>query len=643
MSKRKAWWASCLMIVVLAGCSGGPAATPLPVSPTQPPALEPTSTPGKAVLSTETTVPNPAGVPSPFHSPLAAILGQGVIASAAVSPDEQVLVIANSDGRVEWFKARTGEALGSLEADPGRPEIVFSPDNKKFALVMAKKASVISLESGKQVASYSTQVTPGIMQVVFAGGSDLLALRESQTYSYGGFGSVVLLSTLDGTPKELPIPNRNEIFQFSPPAASADGALVAAGLTDGRVLVWEVARLRVRVVLGGHNAPVSGVAFSPAGGVLASVATDGSVRVRDLTSGELVNEQKVAPGDVLRVSFEDAQHLLVSGPRRPTLRLDLAGGGPEELTPSFPAPSTVLYERYEAGVLRAGDEDLRLTFSPDGTRLAVVSAVVQVWDVASGKVALVIAPGEGEPARAAAFSPDGSQLLVAYADRAVRSYDAATGARLHELRPASQTGWPVYDVIYSPDGVYLAASDGLAVEIFNAQTGQSLVKIGMSGGEFPVKVAFSDDSRTLFAVLNKATLEMWNVANSRIQRRETIATSNVDGRLERGVGWRWPWLAHFSKGADGSWVEIYNLTSQKTERVAAPAESGTLAFNGSGSLLFARTEGLLCIWRSDTGGLVQCGELTTGYGSALAVSPNADLLALVFGEQVVVWDVSVIK
>jgi WD40 repeat protein len=117
-----------------------------------------------------------------------------------------------------------------------------------------------------------------------------------------------------------------------------------------------------------------------------------------------------------------------------------------------------------------------VVFSPDGTRLATGSGEyrkhssgdgdARVFDAATG--AEIWRVDHGNPVRAVAFSPDGTRLatgsgvdLLNYPyprDGRVRLFDVANGAEVSRL----DHGNPVRAVAFSPDGTQLASSDDSA-------------------------------------------------------------------------------------------------------------------------------------------------------------------------------------
>lgn len=66
-------------------------------------------------------------------------------------------------------------------------------------------------------------------------------------------------------------------------ALSPDDRWLAAGMIDGRTLIWAMAEDRPRAILRGHGARVQGVAFSPDSRTLATASWDGRARLWDLS------------------------------------------------------------------------------------------------------------------------------------------------------------------------------------------------------------------------------------------------------------------------------------------------------------------------------------------------------------------------
>ena len=96
-----------------------------------------------------------------------------------------------------------------------------------------------------------------------------------------------------------------------------------------------------------------------------------------------------------------------------------------------------------------------ITYSPDGTRLAMASSIeIWIYDAHTGEELALLTGHEGW-VLSVSFSPDGVTLASGSEDHTVRLWDAKTGAHLRTL--TGQMGW-VTSVSFSPDGSTLASA-----------------------------------------------------------------------------------------------------------------------------------------------------------------------------------------
>ena len=195
---------------------------------------------------------------------------------------------------------------------------------------------------------------------------------------------------------------------------SPDGHLLAGGDAGGNITLWEVPSGSPQRVLRGHFAMVNALAFSPDGKTLASASDDKTIRLWDVQTGGLFQLVAGHAEPVRAVEFSPDGERLASGSANParlfhgTLKFWEASTGREVSAPPL-----------QSGVSS-------LAYRPDGRALAIAHREQGLWNIE------VIDLGDGRLVRRyiahrgtvthLAYSPDGSWLVSASADRFIRCW-----------------------------------------------------------------------------------------------------------------------------------------------------------------------------------------------------------------------------
>jgi WD40 repeat protein len=159
-------------------------------------------------------------------------------------------------------------------------------------------------------------------------------------------------------------------------------------------------------------------------------------------------------------------------------------------------------------------------FSPDGRFIAATTngntPDTEIWDIASGQ--LVASPEEGTGRRqrevmSLTFSPDGTTLALAMDTGTVRFLSTSTWA---DSRPSILGVGENASIEYSPDGSLLAVASGGRVSLWDVQTGRRLGSafIGSQDNQTGI-IKFLPDGRSLLlttfepAVIFKTDIASW--------------------------------------------------------------------------------------------------------------------------------------
>jgi WD40 repeat protein/serine/threonine protein kinase len=405
-------------------------------------------------------------------------------------------------------------------------------------------------------------------------------------------------------------------------AYSADGARLASASMDGTVKVWDATTGQVLHTLRGHNGEVMGVALSPDGKRLASVGFDQMMKVWDAITGQPLQSCRCHDALVWDVSFSPDGRRLATA----------SGDGMVKVWDAATLQEVLpVLKGHNVGFVVN-----RVAFSPDGRRLASTGGdqTVKVWDAATGKEVFAL-KGHAAPVECVAFSPDGSRLASSSLDRTVKIWDAATGK---EMRTLSGHARPVYHVAFSPDGTRLASGgDDGTLKVWDAKTGQEALTLKGHALQI-IRVAFSPDGRQLASASHDRTVKIWDAMSTQEARTLSGHTAPVTSVAFNRDGTR---LA--SGGLDQT-VKIWDRGTGQLVRTLGGHAQGvlTVAFGPDGvQLASGSADRTVKLWDATTGQLLRTFLGHEADVVGVAFNPDGTRLASASHDRTVrIWDVA---
>jgi WD40 repeat protein len=390
-------------------------------------------------------------------------------------------------------------------------------------------------------------------------------------------------------------------------AFNRDGTRLVAGQDQGRIRILDAATLKVLDVLYGHAEWVKAVGISPDEAHLASASSDGTMRLWNLASGEVVRVFAGFPRNLAASSlaFSADGAFLAAGSTAGARLWRLDGDA-----------SRVLQGHHTYVYL--------VTFSPDGTLIAssAFHGNVRLWDALTGEL-LAELPG-AKPHYFLSFAPDGARLVASDSHEGAAVWDPAAAARLTAPRTASDealfdaltgsnqsgrefgyaraaaggaraTGLPCPSAASSLDRTLLAhiLRSG-EIRIVDLATGKTTGQIDQQAAQFSV-VAFNPDGTQLLVGDEEGALTVWDVAAGTKLRTMTghldevyCVSYNPDG-------------SRIASGGDDCSIILWDTESSEQVLTLLGHDSyvHSVAFSPDGTMLASASgDGTVRIWDS---------------------------------------------
>ncbi len=519
----------------------------------------------------------------------------------AFSPDNRLLAAAAGNNSVKVYEVISGREVQTLTggqasfmASFGVTFIAFSADAKTLVTI-SDAIKIWDVASWREL---KTLDTTALTAAGLTGGEAGMALSPdgNQLARVEAGGSKIKVLDLVAGREARSISLPHDQVDSLELCFAADGHLIAAGIVEKKLKVWDVTTKQTERDLASTAQDHSLIKFSRDGRLLA-LSEGYTIKLWDLAAGRELPSLNVPNIGVFTqsggvfVSFsEDGKKAATGGFGTPTLLWETESG--KQLL-TMKGRSNMAYA---------------VAFSADGTQLSVGGRTR--WDLRTGRgLRVTPAPSDklfGMPA------PDGKSIaMFAPNNNAITILETTTGRQLQTLTRAT-TGGGVERVTFSPDGHLLAARyledqgsqgpktiGGLPssqVKIWDVTSGREVQTLTLATA--PSEVSFTSDGRALITLGGQGEVVLWDVASgNRLRNFATTTTAtqaatpgsfpNLGSIPNRGKGGSMPTMPTMPNMADMS-AMITNVLGTMTAgtmgktvtSVAFSPDGQTLAIGG---------------------------------------------------------------
>ncbi|MCI0640909.1 MAG: WD40 repeat domain-containing protein [Gemmataceae bacterium] len=519
------------------------------------------------------------------------------VTSLAFSANGQVLASSGADKTLRFWNAANGQLMAIVGAHTAAANAVAIHPNNNAAYSVGDdgllKTWNVPPPASKPMPAHAANIHALVLSAdgnqVWTGGADKI-VRQSLTQGK----EVRVFSGVNGEIKSL--------------AVHPQGNLLAAGATDNRLHLWNVADGKPVTQWVAHSGSVTSAGFHPQNPQLMTAGADGLVKIwalptparvlshpdAVLTATPIVNGQKLLTGsadkilrlwDVAKLNVE-RQFAGHTGPvtaavANANAQLIVSGGGEGTIriwNPATGKESDILLG-HNAGITS-------LALNPAGNVLVSTGADGQV-----GAWQLPIAPVKAMPhpdqIAAVALSSDATKLVTGGADKIARLWHLANAAKERDFPGPTLA---ITSVALSPNGTLVAAgSADKTVHVWSVADGKLLQKIALPA--VVQAVAFHPDNKTLAAGLADNTLKLLGAGDG----KEMKSLGGHSGAVQ-ALAFSAKGDLLFSGGADKS-VQIWTLPDAAAKsRLQHPAAVAQLALSKDGTRLAAAGDKSVKVW-----------------------------------------------
>ena len=296
-------------------------------------------------------------------------------------------------------------------------------------------------------------------------------------------------------------------------ATNPNTTIVAGGIEDGSIRLWDTANNWEVKSIDLHNGPVSGVIFSPDGKTLISVGNDGAVKIHDVASGQVIHDINASDLPINDASLSyDGSVLATIGDDKLVRVIDTASGQTTQMIGPIDNATRAV------------------AISSDGKKVAAgIGADIQIWDTRDGVELQKLAGkwedeavqeewlGHSKDVSALVFSPDDTLLVSGSDDTILIFWELETG----ELKWTGENHFAsITKLVFTPDGdSVLSSSADYKSRIFRVPGGKSSdTFVGHLSAVNTIAPGVLPD--TLITGGADGSIRQWDIANTSVSHIE---------------------------------------------------------------------------------------------------------------------------
>jgi WD40 repeat protein len=496
------------------------------------------------------------------------------------SPGGKILARTEMSGRraMVWDVA-TGKVLGRFATDENAA-VAFHPGGKVFAIgggtektVQIRDATSLRVLREWKLGNEEHDRVLDRSCLAFSPTDSLLAARADEKS----------IGLWDWTTGKLVRKVQATRFPLSALAFSPDGKILASA-GDGRVRLWDVATGHERILVEGHQRSIVSLSYQKDGRLVSSdsggtmhtwdVPSGRHLRVRQRTSRPAVSSTEGNPW----ANWEEDGDIVLTDAWSGRLYYTLNG-----------------HREFGGHVAFSADYRIVVTTGDEG--------VIRIWDVGTGKLRRKLEHLANRDCLVIpALSADGRLLAARGRHGVLQVWDTTTGALIRELTTESDT---ITSLVFTPDAKALV-SGGVAdpVRLWEIATGRQLLHSDLAPEEkqdvCTVAIACSRDGRLIAAAGSDNTVQLWEVASGREVCRFPREVAHIhavafspDGRFVASGGEDHTILVWgVTAFAPGFNEPDYSLGTRREIlwKALADAEDAAKAFRAAGEFAHAPTE-----------------------------------------------------